>query len=67
MTWKSGLKVPLLPLGPSALCKLFCRVTWSGVTASCSNGFRMRLDGQHCPLRTYQGVFQGRRNLWGYN
>ncbi len=112
---KSGIKVPLLPLGPSCPLQTILWVGWfshvwqpgtdSNGRLACfffinssqpnshnslqrahtpdlasSNLKKMRqtviticsglfyqTDGQHSPLKTYHGVFKGRRTLWGRN
>ncbi len=104
LAWKSGLKVPFLPLGGS--CPLqtillsdlvgcdsplqIVMAFWHTISVSTglshpnqiawfqtkrapnchyyisAEGCHTRLDGQHCPLLTYQGVFKGGEILWWY-
>jgi hypothetical protein len=91
LAWKSGLKVPLLPLGRSCPlqtillsdlvgCDIPLQIVmafWRTIIVSrglshptqkvqiqtkrrqtaITEGCHTRLEGQHCPLITYQGVF----------
>jgi hypothetical protein len=71
LAWKAGLKVPFLPLELSCPLQTILLSDLVGCenplqivmafwhTILSAEGCHTRLDGQHCPLITNQGVFSG--------